>query len=121
MSAEHLPSAALDIVIHTLGLDDRRREPWRNHYITGADDALMAELVAAGLMEPVRRPGWLAAEDFPYRATEAGKIAAIAENEKRNPKPSRSRARYLHYLYRADAYGCSFGEYLRRGLYKSQA
>lgn len=119
MSAEHLSSAARDIVIHTLGLDDRRREPWRNHYITGADDALMAELVAAGLMEPVRRPGWLAAEDFPYRATEAGKIAAIAENEKRNPKPSRSRARYLHYLYRADAYGCSFGEYLRRGLYKA--
>ena len=93
MSAERLSSAALDIVIHTVGLDDRRREPWRNHYSTGSDDALMAELVAAGLMESVSRPGWLAAEDFPYRATEVGKVVAIAENEKRNPKPSRSRAR----------------------------
>ena len=50
---------------------------------------------------------------------ELKEVVALAKNEKRNPKPSRSRARYLHYLYRADAYGCSFGEYLRRGLYKA--
>lgn len=113
--------AAFDMLLHTLGLDARRREPWRNHYITGAADPTMDALVAAGLMEPAPRPGWIAAEDFPYRATDAGKVAAIAENERRHPKPSRSRARYFHYLDRADAYGCSFGEYLRHGLYKRQA
>ncbi len=109
--------AAFDILIHTLGLDDRHRAPWRNQYVTGATDPAMDELVAAGFMEPVRRPGWLAAEDYPYRATDAGKVAAVAENERRNPKPSRSRRRYLHYLEVADAYGCSFGEYLRHKQY----
>ena len=119
MSADRLSDAALDILLHTLGLDDHRRAPWRNQYVTGAIDPPMADLVSVGLMEAVRRPGWFAGEDYPYRATDAGKVAEIAENERRNPKPSRSRARYLHYLFCADAYGCSFGEYLRRGLYKA--
>ena len=119
MSDDQLSDVALDILLHTLGLDDHHRAPWRNQYVTGAIDPPMTDLVSAGLMEAVRRPGLLAAEDYPYRATDAGKVVAVAENGRRNPKPSRSRARYLHYLDVTDATGCSFGEYLRRGLYKA--
>jgi hypothetical protein len=109
----------MDALLHMLGLDADHCVPWRNHYVTGENDPAIMAGIAAGYIEPARSPGFLPAEDRVYRATPAGIEAAITENKRRNPKPSRSKARYLHWINVSDVYWpMKFGEWLRRGLYR---
>lgn len=51
-----------------------------------------------------------------YRVTKEGLVAMRKESPK-PPKVSKSRRRYLDFLH-ADL-GCSFGEYLKNGWYKT--
>ncbi|TAL41403.1 MAG: hypothetical protein EPN91_10840 [Salinibacterium sp.] len=113
-----LEPKAADVLLHTLGLDERHHEAWRNHYVTGDNDPVIAGLVAAGLMEPARAPGFLAPEDRVFRVTDEGKLVAAVERRRRHPPKKRSAARYDHYLNVADALGVSFGEYLKRRMYQ---
>jgi hypothetical protein len=103
-------------VLHALGLDEHHEKPWRNHYVSGPEG--LDELVAAGLVEELPAPGFLAPGDRVFGATAAGWTAACQERKARYPKPRRDRARYLRWLECADAYGCSFGEFLQRRLYE---
>lgn len=110
----------MDTLLHMLGLDADHRLPWRNYYVTGADpDPEIDALVTAGLVEPTRRRSFLDVSDRVYRATEAGEIAAMAENRRRNPPLSPARRRYLHWLRLSDVCpDLTFGEYLRRRMYE---
>lgn len=108
----------MDVLLHTLGLDANHREPWRNHYVTGGTDADVDTLVAEGLMEPTRRPGFLHVDDRVYRATDRGVTVACAENRRRNPPPSRAKGRYLAWLRIADVCpDLTFGAFLKRRMY----
>ena len=111
--------SALDLgpLLHALGLDADHPRPWRNHYVTGAGDLEIAPLVAAELMAPARAPGFLPPEDRVFVATDAGRVAAIAENRRLHPPLSRSQSRYLAWL-RTDGCCGNFGEYLRKRLYE---
>ncbi len=110
--------ASMGALLHMLGLDADHRVPWRNYYVTSADDPEIDALVSAGLAEPTRRPGFLDVSDRVYRATEAGKIAAMTENRRRNPPPSPAKRRYLAWLRLADAWpDLTFADFLRRRLY----
>lgn len=104
-------------LLHALGLDERHEDPWRDYYVTGATaEPEILELVARGLMEERRAPGFLAAGDRVFGATPTGRTLAIATNKARRLRVSRGARRYLRWLEVADAVGVSFGEYLRRGL-----
>lgn len=105
------------LLLHALGLDARHATPWRNHYVTSAEDPEVAALVAAGLMEPARAPGFLAPEDRVFRVTTEGESFARAERARLYPKPSRSAARY-HAWLDGDGCGVSFGEFLKRRMYR---
>lgn len=105
---------------HMLGLDADHRSPWRNYYVIGeGPNAEIDALVARGLVEQTRRPGFLDISDRVYMATAAGIAEALAENASLHPQRSRSKTRYLNWLNVADALGCSFGEYLKRRLYET--
>lgn len=116
-----LEPEAVDALLHTLGLDERRHEAWRNHYVTGDNDPVIAGLVVAGLMEPARAPGFLAPEDRVFRVTEEGKVVAAVERRRRYPPKTRAQNRYDDYLNVADAYNVSFGEYLKQRLYQRRS
>lgn len=107
----------LSILLHTLGLDERRANPWRNHYVTSAEDPDVAALVEAGLMEPTRRPGFLPVGDRVFRVTSAGEAVARTERARLYPPKSRSSARY-HAWLDGDGCGVSFGEFLKRRMYR---
>lgn len=108
----------MDTLLHMLGLDADHTEPWRDHYVTSGADPEIDALVAAGLVEPARRPGFLHIDDRVFRTTSAGRAAALAERARRYPPPSRDKRRYLGWLRIADvAPDLTFGEYLRRRLY----
>lgn len=100
----------IGLLHHTLGLNERTREPYRNHFVVGPGHHDMPDLLAleaAGLMERARRPGFLDGGDIVFRVTDAGIARALAAL----PAP-RKRSRYEEYL---DADGCagdSFGEFL---------
>lgn len=108
----------LDPLLHMLGLNEHQSWPTRNHYVTDATDPEIAPLIAAGLVEEARAPKFLAEGDHVFRATVEGNRVAVAERKRRYPPPSRSKARYLHWISVADAVGCSFGEWLKKGMYK---
>lgn len=111
-------TASMDALLHVLGLDADHRVPWRNYYVTSADDPDIDALVSAGLAEPTRCPGFLDVSDRVYRATLDGERQALVENRRRNPPPSPARRRYLAWLRLSDAWpDLTFGEYLRRRLY----
>ena len=81
-----------EVLMHALGLDERRRTPWRNHYVVGDHRAdRVAQLVALGLMQPTIRPGFIPATDRVYHVTDAGRVEAIAANDRLNP-PRRRRS-----------------------------
>lgn len=109
----------MSALLHMLGLDADHRVPWRNHYVTGPnDEPELVELVKRGLVEEVPSPGFLPDADRTFRATEAGRVAALAENRRANPPPGPYRRRYLHWLRLSDVIpDLSFGAYLRRKLY----
>jgi hypothetical protein len=114
-----LSTGAVDALLHMLGLGEKHHTPWRNHYVTSGADSDIDELVAAGLAEEVRRPGFLARDARVFAATEKGRDVARVERARRYPRPTRNRARYLHWLDCADANSdLTFGDYLRQRLYR---
>lgn len=103
----------IGLLHHTLGLSERRRESYRNHFVAGSGHSDMPHLEAlerAGLMERRRTPKFCDPADIVFAATDAGLTAAIAALPE--PTPPAKRSRYEEYL---DADGCggdSFGEFL---------
>ena len=111
----------LHILQHSLGCDEHGRgRQYRNHFVTdptSADGKLCLELVGLGLMLD-RGPQTLAAGMHCFCVTEQGKVT-MAMNSPQPPKISPGRRRYLVYLSSADAFGSpSFGDWLKRGLYR---
>lgn len=107
------------ILRHALGItEDDDRDPWRNHYVTDANDKDCEELVSLGLLrEPGRRASFLSDDDRVYLVTDEGKAVALrlrAEARGKRPKPTRSQARYQQWMEIADAINMPFGEFLRR-------
>jgi hypothetical protein len=105
----------INLLQHTLGLSERRREPYRNHFVAGhghSDIPHLEALERAGMMERRPSPKFLPDDDIVFAVTDAGREVAIAAL----PSPPK-RTRYDEYL---DADGCagdSFGEFLcGRGL-----
>ncbi len=81
-----------EVLMHALGLDERRRAPWRNYYVVGEHRAdRVAQLVALGFMQPTVRPGFIPESDRVYHVTDAGRAEAIAANDRLNP-PRRRRS-----------------------------
>lgn len=76
MPADPTPtSAQRHILRHTLGLDRRTTEPFRNHYCANPGDQELAEMARQGWVELVSSPNdWLPYDT--YRCTEAGRRAA---------------------------------------------
>jgi len=116
-----MSDATLHVLLHTLGLDANHRDAYRNHFVAGPghhDEAHIAELVAGGLLELAPTPGFLAAGDVVYRATKRGRSVAVAANNRINPPPGRSAARYAAWLHLSDVCpDLTFGIFLRRRLY----
>ncbi len=100
---------AIHTLQHALGIDKRRREPWRNYYCA-ADGALDLEaLVSAGSM---RRGCTLnGGRDRYYHVTEAG----IALAKANLPAPlSPAKRRYERFLDLCDVWpDLTFKEFLR--------
>jgi hypothetical protein len=103
----------IELLQHTLGLTGKTRgnhTPHRNLFVADAghhDMKHLAALEGMGLMERRRSPGFLAAGDIVFAATDTGRATALAALPE--PKP---RTRYEDYL---DADGCAgntFGEFL---------
>lgn len=117
-----LPDDLASVLLHTLGLDADHREPWRNHYVVGADhDAAIAQLVERGLMAQTRTPGFLAEGDRNFCATEQGKRVAVKANYRLNPPPKLTRSARRYRLWMdsgADDCGISFGEFIKGKLYQ---
>jgi len=108
------PSQA-DILLHTLS------GPARNHYVTDGNDPDIVALVAQGLMVEVKPPGFLPAGDRVFMATDAGKVEADRERFRRRlaaPKLTVGQQRYRAWLRVSDVWRVTFGEFLRRGLYR---
>lgn len=102
----------LHILQHSLGADQygrRKRYSDRNHYITD-DNAEMESLVALGYM---RCDGSNVATGGMncYRVTDAG-IKAMREASPNPPKKSRSAIRFEEYRSYADAFDCTFRQWL---------
>lgn len=108
-----VPAYQIQLLHHTLGLSERRRESYRNHFVAGhgnSDMLHLEALVRAGLMERRRTPTFCDPADIVFAATDAGLTMAIAALPE--PTPPAKRTRYEEYL---DADGCggdSFGEFL---------
>lgn len=109
-----------EVLMHALGLDERHRKPWRNHYVVGdhrADD--VDRLVALGLMAQTRTPGFLADGDRNFCVTEQGKRVAVEANCRINPPPKLTRsARRYRAWHESGASDCgiTFGDYLKHKL-----
>jgi hypothetical protein len=88
-----IPDPLAEVLMHALGLDERRCEPWRNHYVVGEHRADRVEqFVALGFMAPTVRPGFIPESDRVFHVTESGKIEALAANDRINPPPVRRRS-----------------------------
>ncbi len=103
----------LQILQHALGVDEYGRgQRYRNHFCAGGDDvANCAELVALGYMRSFRSP------HLPYFnciVTSEG-IDAMYRESLKPPRLTRSQQRYRKWLDVADAYSCTFGEWLKSG------
>lgn len=111
----------LDILLHTLGLDVDHREPWRNHFVADkghSDLPAIGRLQAAGLMALSRRPDFLDDADLVFHVTDAGRLAAMAENGRRHPPRTARQARYQRWLTLSDVCpDLTFGAFLRGHLY----
>ncbi|CAE6899891.1 hypothetical protein [Paraburkholderia domus] len=107
MTAQATPYQ-IELLQHTLGLSEQRRESYRNYFVAGHGHSDMRHLEAlerSGLMERRRSPAFLADGDIVFAATDAGREAAIAAL----PAP-RKRTKADDWR---DRDGCeSFGEFL---------
>lgn len=106
-------SYQIELLQHTLGLSEHRREPYRNHFVAGNRHSDMRHLEAlerAGLMERRRSPGFLADGDIVFAATDTGREIAIAALPDA-PKLTPAKSRYQHYRDVSECYD-SFAEFL---------
>lgn len=103
-----ITSHQIELMQHTLGIRENRREPYRNYFLAGPghdDNADLNALVSRGLMKIGTAPAFCSVGDVVYRVTDDGKGIAIAAL----PKPKKPTA-YSEYQ-RAD-YGHSFADWL---------
>lgn len=106
-------AAQIGLLQHTLGINERNREPYRNHFVASAGHHDMKDLVqleAAGLMIRGHRPGFLPGESIVFYTTKAGRVLAITSL----PVPKKP-TRYEEYLRADGCAGDSFGEFLCGG------
>ncbi|MBF7978608.1 MULTISPECIES: hypothetical protein [Rahnella] len=98
----------IGLLQHALGINENRREPYRNYFLASgvhSDNADLESLVTAGLMTSRAAPSFCAEDDVVYHVTDAGREMAVAAL----PAPKK-RTRYDEYL-RSEV--CeSFGEWL---------
>ncbi|CAG9177631.1 hypothetical protein [Cupriavidus pampae] len=103
----------INLLQHTLGINERHREPHRNHFVAGPGHHDMADLELledAGLMVRGHRPKFLPEDDIVFYTTEAGRVLAITSLPELK-KPSR----YEEYLRADGCAGDSFAEFLIGG------
>ncbi len=116
-----IPDPLAEVLMHALGLDERRREPWRNHYVTGTDNPNVEQLIERGFMAQTRTPGFLPDGDCNFIVTEQGKREAIEANYRINPPPRLTRGARRYRLWidsGADDCGISFRDFLKHKLYE---
>lgn len=86
----------IGLLQHALGINENRREPYRNYFLASSghsDNADLESLVAAGLMTSRAAPSFCAEDDVVYHVTDDGRELAIAAL----PAPKK-RTRYDDYL-----------------------
>lgn len=108
----------MDLLLHTLGLNEHHDDPWRNYFVTvqgGGYAAALDGLVDQGLMVRSDAPGFCPSGSVLYRATDLGKAQAVTENRRRKPKLTRSQRRYREWLDLSDTCDITFGDWLRMG------
>jgi hypothetical protein len=102
----------IQIIQHALGRDQygRRTQPhdFRNHYVGGEEEC--RPLVALGYMTE-HKASEITGGDPLFTVTDAGRIAMEKESPVR-PKLTRSQLRYREFLDAADAFDCTFREFL---------
>jgi hypothetical protein len=106
----------LEILLHTLGLDnDKVIEPYRNYFVASDDHSdlpTILRLIDLGFMQENRAPVFLKDGDRVFCVTEIGKFFAI-KNRPRPPKRTRSQKRYDAFVNIADVYpDLTFREFL---------
>jgi hypothetical protein len=105
-----MTSEQLHILQHALGVDKYGLgEMYRNHYVGGVEDC--RPLVALGYMEECK-PRAISGGDPWFYVTKEGKIAVSLESPK-PPKITRSQRRMIDYRDFADAFDCSFKDFLK--------
>ncbi|WP_349609083.1 hypothetical protein [Cupriavidus sp. DF5525] len=70
----------IGLLQHTLGINEHRREPYRNHFVASPghhDIPDLEQLETAGLMIRGHRPGFLPGDSIVFYTTEAGRVLAI--------------------------------------------
>jgi hypothetical protein len=108
-----VPAYQIGLLHHTLGLSERRRESYRNHFVAGSDHSDMPHLEAlerAGLMERSRTPTFCDPADIVFAATDAGLELAIASIPEPQ-KVTKARSRYEEYRDVSECYD-SFAAFL---------
>lgn len=86
----------IGLLQHALGINENRREPYRNYFLASgghSDLADLESLVIAGLMTFRAAPSFCAEGDVVYHVTDAGRAIALAAL----PAPKK-RTRYDEYL-----------------------
>lgn len=100
----------IGLLQHTLGINEHRREPYRNHFVASPghhDMPDLEQLEAAGLMTRGHVPGFLPDSSIVFYTTEAGRVLAITSL----PEPKKL-TRYEEYLRADGCAGDSFAEFL---------
>ncbi|MBU9822983.1 hypothetical protein J1782_24120 [Rahnella sp. BCC 1045] len=98
----------IELMQHALGINENRREPYRNYFLASGGHNANADLESlhtAGLMTSFAAPSFCAEGDVVYHVTDAGRAIAFASL----PAP-KTPTRYEEYLH-ADC-GYSFAEFL---------
>ena len=100
----------LHILQHALGVNQfGLGEQYRNHYVGGEIDC--RPLVEMGLMAEMK-PRSISGGSVWFIVTTAGK-KAVAEESPKPPKITRSQQRMIDYRNFADAFECSFKDFLK--------
>ncbi|EHD21278.1 MULTISPECIES: hypothetical protein [Brenneria] len=98
----------IEIMQHALGINESRREPYRNYYVAGPlhyANSDLETLVSLGMMTKSPAPKFCPSGDVVYSCTDTGRDTALSALPP-PPKPTR----YSEYL---DADSCmSFSEWL---------
>lgn len=109
-----LSNNQLQVLLHTLGLNEHQNQSRRNRFVTGQagrdyEDLLV--LQGLGLMASRNAPGFCAEGDVVFYATEEGQAFAMANLPA--PRPPQKRTRYEDFRYADICH--TFGEYLAGG------